>query len=116
MDYVDGEAEDRNVGEFDHCMTQQTILFWLYQHEKQWGIRAIQRQRTRMAATEVLLPDVSVFSHDTPIKQVFTRPQFIAIEVLSPENRHSRMAQKIQSYIRFGVAYIWVIDPKTRAG
>jgi hypothetical protein len=26
MDYVDGEGEDRNVGEFDHCMTQQTIL------------------------------------------------------------------------------------------
>ena len=27
-------------------------------------------------------PDVSVFSRDLPIEQVFTRPQWIAVEVL----------------------------------
>jgi Uma2 family endonuclease len=116
VEYVDGELEDRNVGEFDHNMIQRAILFWFYSHEAEWGIRAIQEQRTRVDATKVRLPDVSVFSRETPIEQVFTRPQVIAIEVLSPEDRHSRMAEKVNNYIRFGIPNIWIIDSKTREG
>ena len=40
MEYVDGELEERNVGEFDHNMIQRAILFWFYLHEKERGIRA----------------------------------------------------------------------------
>ena len=34
----------------------------------------------------------------------------------SPEDRVSRMEQKIDDYIRFGVPYVWVIDPETSSG
>jgi hypothetical protein len=37
VEYVDGELEERNVGEFDHNMIQRAILFWFYLHEKEWG-------------------------------------------------------------------------------
>src|ERR1700679_952292 len=47
VEYVDGELEERNVGEFDHNMIQRAVLFWFYLHEKEWGIRAIQKPRTR---------------------------------------------------------------------
>jgi Uma2 family endonuclease len=116
VEYVDGELEERNVGEFDHNMIQRAILFWFYSHEKEWGIRAIQEQRTRVDVTKVRLPDVSVFSREIPIEQVFTRPQLIAIEVLSPEDRHSRIAEKIKNYMKFGVQNIWIVDSKTREG
>src|ERR1700733_1442952 len=116
MEYVDGELEERNVGEFDHNMIQRAILFWFYLHEKEWGIRAIQKQRTRVDVTKVRLPDVSVFSREIPIEQVFTRPQLIAIEILSPEDRHYRIAEKIKDYMKFGVQNIWIVDSKTREG
>jgi hypothetical protein len=74
VEYVDGELEERNVGEFDHSMIQRAILFWFYLHEKEWSIRAIQEQRTRIDVTKIRLPDVSVFSRQIPIEQVFTRP------------------------------------------
>jgi len=64
----------------------------------------------------VRVPDVSVFPRDLPVEQVFTRPQLIAIEVLSPEDRHSRMDKKIRNYIDFGVGHIWVVDPAARIG
>jgi Uma2 family endonuclease len=116
MDYVDGELEDRNVGEFDHNMIQRAVLFWFYLHEDEWNIRSVQEQRTHVADTKVRIPDVSVFSRDIPIEQVFTRPQLIAIEVLSPDDRHYRIAEKIKNYIAFGVPNIWIISSKTREG
>ena len=116
VDYVDGELEERNVGEFDHNILQRAVLFWFYLHEKDWRIISVQEQRTRVAATRIRIPDVSVFSRSTPIEQVFTRPQLIAIEVLSPEDRHSRMDRKIQNYIEFGVPNVWVVDPRKREG
>lgn len=116
VDYIDGELEDRNVGEYDHTIVQRAILFWFYLREREWNIRSLQEQRTRVGATKVRLPDVSVFARSTPIEQVFTRPQLIAIEVLSPEDRRSRMDKKIQNYIAFGVPNIWVVDPQKRIG
>jgi len=116
VDYIDGELEDRYVGEFDHTIMQRAILFWFYLREREWGIHSLQEQRTRVGATKVRVPDVSVFSRSTPIEQVFTRPQLIAVEVLSPEDRRSRMDNKIQNCIDFGVPNIWVIDPAKRIG
>ena len=116
MDYVDGELEDRNVGEYDHNMAQQMILFWFVQHGREWAIRGVQEQRTRLNVSTVRIPDVSLFSRKTPIEQVFTRPPLVAIEVLSPEDRHARMDRKIRHYIEFGVLNVWIIDPKMRCG
>jgi Uma2 family endonuclease len=116
MDYVDGELEDRNVGEYDHNVVQKRILFWFDRRTKEWRIRAVQEQRTRVAPSKFRIPDVSVFARDLPVEQVFTRPQLIAVEVLSPEDRHSRMDEKIRNYIDFGVPNIWVVDAAARVG
>jgi Uma2 family endonuclease len=116
MDYVDGELEERNLGEYEHNVVQKRILFWFDRRAKEWRIRAIQEQRTRLGASRVRIPDVSVFLRDLPVEQVFTRPQLIAIEVLSPQDRHSKMDEKIRNYLDFGVQHIWVVDPATRKG
>ncbi len=115
-EYVDGEIEERNVGEYDHGTVQFQLTSWFHQHRKEWGVRAVQEQRTLLNPRRVRIPDVSVFRRDLPIEQVFTYPQLIAIEVLLPEDRQSRVQQRIQDFIDFGVAHIWVIDPKKRIG
>jgi Uma2 family endonuclease len=116
VDYVDGVLEERNVGEYDHNMVQRALLIWFYQHEREWRVRSVQEQRTRVASTKIRIPDVSVFSRDIPIEQVFTRPQLIAIEVLSPEDRHSRIDERLRNFASFGVPNLWVVDPETRVG
>jgi Uma2 family endonuclease len=116
VDYVDGMLEDRNVGEYDHNVVQQAIQIWFYTHGKEWRVRSIQEQRTRVASTKVRIPDVCVFHRDAPIEQVFTRPQLIAIEVLSPEDRRSRIEARMNNLRDFGVPNCWVVDPATRSG
>jgi len=115
-DYIDGEIEERNVGEYDHNTVLMALLLWFHRNAKQWNIRVVQEQRTRMSPTRVRIPDVSVFLRDLPIEQVFTRPQLIAIEVLSPEDRHAKMQRRIADYIAFQIPHVWVVDPKERIG
>ena len=38
----------------------------------------------------------------------------MCVEVLSPEDRMSRMQKKVADYLKFGVRYVWILDPKTR--
>ena len=112
-DYVDGEVLERNVGEKDHGKVQRDLLLFLHQRRQQWGIFVIQEQRVQISRTRYRIPDICVIAGTEPDEQIFTIPPFLCIEVLSPEDRVSRMQQKIADYLAFGVRYVWLIDPKT---
>ena len=47
-------------------------------------------------------------------EQILTKPPFLCIEVLSPEDRMTRVEERINDYLDMGVPYIWVVDPETR--
>ena len=51
---------------------------------------------------------------DEPGEEVFTKPPFICIEILSPEDRMSRVEVRINDYLAMGVACVWVLDPETK--
>lgn len=113
-DYVDGLIFDRNVGEKDHSKAQQEILVYLHERRQLWNIFAIQEQRVHVSPTRFRIPDVCVVVGPEPDEQIFTQPPFLCIEILSPEDRMSRMQVKIDDYLRFGVSCVWILDPQTR--
>ena len=43
-----------------------------------------------------------------------TVPPFLAIEVLSSEDRIVRMQPKIQEYLSIGVEWVWLVDPEEK--
>ncbi len=51
-----------------------------------------------------------------PCSRFFDQPQLITVEVLSLEDRHSRVQEKIEDYIGFQVPNIWIVDPIKRLG
>lgn len=59
------------------------------------------------------VPDVCVTVGE-PGEEVLTKPPFICIEILSPEDRMSRVEVRINDYLAMGVPYVWVFDPETR--
>jgi Uma2 family endonuclease len=115
-EYVVGEVQERNAGEYAHNVLQREVMLWFHQHDKKWQTRTIQEQRTRLINGKVRIPDVSVWRRDVPIQPVFDQPQLIAVEVLSPEDRQSRMQEKIADYRAFQVSHIWIVDPTKRMG
>jgi len=113
---VGGEIEERHMGEYLHNLAQRAILIWFFQHEKEWQIRSIQEQKTRFPCGNVRIPDVSVWPRTVAPEPVFTVPQLITVEVLSPEDRQSKMQERIEDYLRFGTPHIWIVDPVRRIG
>lgn len=49
-----------------------------------------------------------------PGEQILTKPPFLCIEILSPEDRMSRVEERIDDFLTMGVPYIWLLDPATR--
>jgi Uma2 family endonuclease len=113
-DYVDGEVQERNLGERDHSTLQGEFLYYFRSRKKEWNVVVYPEQRVQVSATRFRIPDVCVYVGDGPKDQIFRTPPFICIEVLSPEDRTTRFQQRIDDYLKFGVQYIWVIDPATR--
>ena len=115
-DYVDGEVQERNLGEFDHAAIQGLLVVWFGQHRQEWGLRVLPEMRIRVSETRVRIADVCLMGDTQPIEQVPTRPPLAVIEILSPEDRISRYNERLSDYRQMGIQNVWVIDPSTRVG
>jgi Uma2 family endonuclease len=113
-DYVDGVVEERNLGEYDHARLQGLLLQWLMALEKRLGVWVVPEQRVRVRPTRYRIPDICVVVGAEPQEQVFTKPPFLCIEILSVEDRMVRVQERIDDYLEFGVRYVWLINPQTR--
>ena len=112
-EYVDGEVLERNMGEPDHAGLQGLILMWLGALEAQLGINVFPEMRVQVAATRFRVPDIAVTTWKVK-GRVLRRPPLLCVEVLSPEDRASRVQIRIDDYLKFGVPHVWMIDPRKR--
>lgn len=113
VDYVDGVLEDRNVGQSKHSKTQRNLIIWLAgkQQLHQRDIRP--EQRVRISSTRVRVPDVCLVELNDK-NEVVENPPALWVEILSPDDRFSRMQRKLDDVIDFGVDALWIIDPYSK--
>jgi Uma2 family endonuclease len=115
-DYIDGEIEERNLGEREHAALQAAITAWLFPRVKSWNMQVLVEQRVRVSRDRVRIPDVCLISLDAPYEKVIVTPPRVVVEILSPEDRVARYNERLEDYRRMGVANIWVVDPEERRG
>ncbi len=113
-DYVDGEVQERNLGEQPHGLVQTAIAAIFYANRRTWGLRPITEQRVQVSPTRFRIPDICVVATSDPIVGILRTPPQLCIEVLSPEDRLQRIVTRAQDYQQMGVPNIWIIDPATR--
>jgi Uma2 family endonuclease len=112
-DFVDGHIEERNVGEVTHARLQLRIGAYLLARYESQGIVGMTEVRVQIRPSRFRVPDVCVTLGE-PGEEVLTKPPFICIEILSPEDRMSRVEVRINDYLAMGVPYVWVLDPETK--
>jgi Uma2 family endonuclease len=113
-EYVDGEIELRSVGEYDHATWQGAINQWFTDHGKEWNVRVRVELRVKVSDTRYRIPDVVVWDRNRPVEQILTHPPIAVFEVLSPEDRMSRLMVKLADYEAMGIRTIRTIVPATR--
>jgi Uma2 family endonuclease len=112
-DYVDGRVEERNWGDFNHSSLQTAVVLYLYERRKDWDITVVVEQRVQVSPTRFRIPDVCVVLGKVT-EQIFRKPPFLCVEILSPEDRMKRVQERIDDYLAMGVQYVWVLDPAPR--
>jgi Uma2 family endonuclease len=115
VDFIDGEIQERNVGEFEHATFQSAINGWFWPRRIEWGIHLVTEPRIRVAANRVRICDIAVLRADAPREKVTETPPLICIEILSPEDRLARAQAVLADYLSMGVSNIWLVDPLRRA-
>ncbi len=115
-DYIDGEIQERNLGEKDHARLQILLAGVFLRHEDDWGVRVYPELRVQVSPTRFRVPDITVTDSGAPDEQIITHPPLLVIEILSPEDTFARLRERITDYIAFSIPHIWVVDPADRKG
>lgn len=113
-DYVDGEVQERNVGEEWHSSVQSMIAAIFKANRAAWKLRSYTEQRIRVTETRFRIPDVCVVSAKEPMRGIVSTAPLLCVEVLSPEDRFSRVLEKVKDYVGMGVPNVWIVDPISR--
>lgn len=118
-DYVDGQVLERNLGEGDHSEIQAQLTIYLGNRRRQWHAFVYTGLPVQVSAKRFRVPDLCVVVGEKPTDQILNQPPFICIEVLSKDDTPEGFASdglqaKIDDYLGFGVAYVWVINPRNR--
>jgi Uma2 family endonuclease len=111
MEYVDGVLVETNVGDLPHSVAQRNITVAFAVKYPQTKTYPEVRSRTR--ATRFRLPDVAIDLRKRE-GRFLTEAPFIAVEILSEDDRMTRVIEKLKEYAEWGVLNIWVFDPRTR--
>jgi|SRR5947207_15944549 len=113
-EYVDGEIVERPLPDQLHSETIWRLIGAIWELAKTRPFHGRPELRSRVAPTRVRIPDVSIFAGQKPTESFPTVAPLAAIEILSIEDRHSDMMRKFVEYKAWGVAHIWLIDPRNR--
>ena len=112
-DYLDGEVVERNWGDLDHSWLQALLIAGLSRRYENDGVFVFPELRVKVKLTRFRVPDICL-TLGFPDEQILTKPPFLCIEILSPEDGMTRILQRINDYLEIGVAYVWVLDPKLK--
>jgi len=113
-EYVDGQIVERNLGEKPHSRMQRELILRLSARAKDPGMEVLPEQRVQVSPKRFRIPDVAVLRVSD--ERIASSPPFICIEVLSKDDTMVYMQEKIDDYLRFGVPYIWIINPRNKKG
>jgi len=113
-DFIDGELQERNLGELEHSLLQGAIFAWFWIRREEWHVLPLPEQRVQVTPTRFRVPDITVLRADQPREPIITEPPLILIEVLSKDDTLRSMRERVDDYSNFGVQHVWIVDPATR--
>ncbi len=99
--------------DYIHSTIQALLAFVFGPLRQTHHLLACCESRLKRAPDVYRIPDLSVLTQ-APEGRIPDRPPLAAIEILSNDDRHSGLMQKLEEYRAWGIPNIWVIDPMTK--
>lgn len=113
-EYRDGELVERSLPDYLHSKTQGLLIALFVALRKAFPVFVCPELRLRVRPGLIRIPDVSVYYQNEPQERVPATPPFVAIEILSPDDRMADVRNKLAEYRAWGVTYVWLVDPHAK--
>lgn len=113
-DYVDGEVVERALPTILHSQIQALLILLLAPLLNRTRLLLLPELRVQIEPRRFRVADLAVYRDPFPQGRYGTTPAFIVIEIVSPDDRHSRLAERMEDYRRWGVPYVWLVDPQLK--
>jgi len=113
-EYRDGELVERSLPDNLHSKTQVLVAAFFGGLRKSLPVFACISLRLKIRPALYLIPDVCVFYPAEPQGRYPDTPPFIAIEILSPDDKLTDVREKLETYRTWGVKHVWLVDPHSR--
>jgi Uma2 family endonuclease len=113
-DYVHGEVVERALPTPIHAQIQ--VLLGLLFAPLLSRVRLILMSELRVQIEPRLfrVVDFAVYLDARPEGRYGTNPAYIAIEIVSPDDRYNDLTERLEDYRRWGVAHVWLVDPQRK--
>ncbi len=113
-DYVDGEVVERALPTPIHSQIQILLGILFAPLLSRVRLILMSELRVRIEPRRFRVVDFAVYRDVRPEGRYATNPAFVVVEILSPDDRHSRLADRLEDYRQWGVQHIWVVDPQVK--
>jgi Uma2 family endonuclease len=113
-EYRDGELVERSLPDYLHSRTQGLLVMLLGALRKVFPVFVCPELRVQVRPGLIRIPDVSVYYPNEPQERVPAAPPFVAIEILSPDDRMTDVRNKLAEYRAWGVSHVWLVDPHSK--
>jgi len=97
-EYVRGELIYKPMPDRIHGHIQLLLGSLLLGELRPHGYDVVTETRSRLAYDNFRLPDIAVFGPEQPFKVLPTQPPLVAVEIISKDERHSEILQKLDEY------------------
>jgi Uma2 family endonuclease len=113
-EFVHGEIVERSMPTYIHARIQILLGFLFQSLRPAHALFACAELRCKIGPDVFRIPDICVMAGTQPKESVPDQPPLVALEILSTDDRHTDLMQKLEEYLVWGVPNIWVIDPATQ--
>ncbi len=114
-EYVDGEIIERHLGSKRHSKAQRRVIRFFESLSDRHSLHLFPEMRVKISSTRYRVPDVAVYFGSEPEEEVPSIPPSLVVEIVSEDDRYIEIVRKLAEFHEWGVKYIWLADPSTRA-
>ena len=67
----------------------------------------------RLSDDVIRIADIAMFA-EIPGEEIPSTPPLVVVEIISPDDRHEDVFEKLREYRAWGVKNIWVVEPRLK--
>ncbi len=113
-DYVDGEVVERALPTPTHSQIQVLLGILFAPLLNRVRLILMSELRVQIQPRRFRVIDFAVYLDARPEGRYATTPAFVAIEIISPDDRYGRLTHRLEDYRRWGVPHVWLVDPELK--